>query len=117
MLQIRNKSFGSGFGSGSGLKLVSDSDPDSLHLISVTDLEAIQNQLGKWIQNQDLELDPRRLKWYLKNKSEGKIMNSHVRKSSLEGWRYLQKHELFLSQKTESRDGIFKQSMGARNRV
>jgi hypothetical protein len=29
VLRIGNKSFGSGFGSGSGLKLVSDSDPDS----------------------------------------------------------------------------------------
>jgi hypothetical protein len=29
VLRIRNKSFGSGFGSGSGLKLVSDSDPVS----------------------------------------------------------------------------------------
>jgi hypothetical protein len=29
VLRIQNKSFGSGFGSGSGLKLVSDTDPDS----------------------------------------------------------------------------------------
>jgi hypothetical protein len=62
-------------------------------------------------------------------------MNSHVRKSSLEGWRCLQKHErplwcsVFIRTEfffkischkklgPESRAEILKQSMGARNRV